>query len=376
MWKLAIAQIKHHKVRSALTVLSIGSAIGIVLILSGFELGLYRQSQYLVQQRGAHLFVTQAGIKNFHVVRSSLAQTVRAKIEAIPGVKLAHPITGLWMIYGTENKKMPIFILVYDTLGGPKQIWQGSFPQDREIVLDLAITRQFGLKPGDIFHVSDFDFRISGITRNNSALFSPVGFISYDSMLDFLFESEIAADISAFPLLSFLLVETDRNVSINNIMKDIEKNIDEVDVFTPEQIIKNDVKVGQDMFGPIMSVLIAIAYIVALLIIAIILYSEVAAHRRQFGILKALGFRLIDLVRAVIYQLSIYLLLAFPLGILLAFCIASGIEYFAPVYLVSVLDMQIITYTLVGTIIMSMAGGLLPLRLINEVDPITAFKVE
>jgi len=68
MWRLALQQILHDRVRSGLTMLAICAAIAVTLILHGFEQGLYVQSKKVVMDRGGQLFLAQAGVANFLAV--------------------------------------------------------------------------------------------------------------------------------------------------------------------------------------------------------------------------------------------------------------------------------------------------------------------
>lgn len=61
---------------------------------------------------------------------------------------------------------------------------------------------------------SVFEFTITGITRGASAYFSAFGFVRFDDLIDFYFESDLAADVSTFPLLSFLLVELEDGAAL------------------------------------------------------------------------------------------------------------------------------------------------------------------
>ncbi|MDH5447352.1 MAG: hypothetical protein OEY52_17525, partial [Gammaproteobacteria bacterium] len=108
MWRLALQQILHDRVRSGLTMLAICAAIAVTLILHGFEQGLYVQSKKVVMDRGGQLFLAQAGVANFLAVRSSIPQLTRAAVEEVEGVVEAHPITGFWVIYGPDGNKFPL----------------------------------------------------------------------------------------------------------------------------------------------------------------------------------------------------------------------------------------------------------------------------
>ena len=174
MLRLAYRQLVLDPVRSTLTVTVVGVVLAVILVLEGFERGLYSQLQRTVLERGADLIVSQAGVSNLLAARSSLPQLSRLEVEAVEGVVEAHPITGLPVIYSHRGYNTPIFLMVYDTLGGPKSIWKGTAVQSgREIVIGSALAEKHDLRPGDRMAISDFDFSVAGITKEASALFTP-----------------------------------------------------------------------------------------------------------------------------------------------------------------------------------------------------------
>lgn len=375
MWRLAIRQLALGKTQSVLIALAIGAAISVILVLRGFEQGLYAQSRAMVMNRKADLFVTQAGVANFVAVRSSLPQLTRQRVEAVAGVAEAHPITMLPVLYGPERAKLPLILIVHDTFGGPTEIVQGRRVRGgRDIVLDAGLSQPFGLREGDPFVVSDFEFRIAGITKGNAALFSPFGFVSYDGMIDLFLESDIAPDISTFPLLSYLLVKLSAGADAGAVARAIEAQVPEVDALSPEQVARSDVALGRELFGPIMGALIALAYVIGVLVIGLIIYADVSNRRRGFAVMKALGFRVSHLLAGISAQTLLLLLAAAPLGVLFAFVLARSIETFAPLYRVDALEPVGLLVTLGGVVLIALAGSLLPMRMIVRTDPVLAFQ--
>lgn len=226
MLRLALRQLSTAPLHAILVVLAISVTIAVTLILRGFEQGLYVQSESVVLDRGGQLLLTQAGVSNFLAVRSSLPQLTRQQVEAVEGVAEAHPVTGFWVIYGPEGNKFPLLLMVYDSLGGPTHLVAGEPIRDgRDVIIDIGLSKRFGLKPGDPLVISDFTFRVAGITSGSSALFSTLAFVTYDGMIDLFLESEIAPDISTFPLLSFLLVETKPVADIGRVRRAIEAQV-------------------------------------------------------------------------------------------------------------------------------------------------------
>lgn len=377
MWQLAYRQLTADPLRAIFTACAVAAAIAVVLVLRGFEQGLYAQLEQAVLSRGAPLFVAQAGVSNFIAVRSSLPQLSRGQVEAVDGVAEAHPLTGFFVTYGPEGNRTPVYLLVHDTLGGPGSIVEGGpIRAARDAVIDAGLAERYALRPGDPLIISDFRFRVAGITRGQSAMLTPFVFIGYDGMIDLFLESEVAPDLSTFPLLSFLLVELAPGAQAEAVAQAIERAVPEADVFTSEQLARNDVELGRELFGPIMGALIALAYLIGVLVVGLIVYADTIARRRAFGVMKALGFRLRHMLATVSAQTLMLLVLAWPLGVGIALTVAEAIESRAPVYRVYVLEPAGLAWAVAGVLAMALAGAALPLRAVARADPTIAFQAE
>lgn len=375
MFALAWRRLRLDPLKTIMTAFAIGAVIAVILVLEGFEQGLYAQLLRMVKNRGGDLIATQAGVSNFIAVRSTLPQLSRRDVEAVKGVLNAYPITAIGLIYEKEGKRTPVYLIVYDVLGGPVEIEEGQkIGGERDIVIDVSLARKHDLKVGDDFIISDFAFRIAGITRDEAAFMMPIAYVSYDGMLDLFFESEIAPDITTFPLLSFLLIEVDPAADREVVAREIEAAVPAVDVFTPEQLAARDVALGRLFFGPVMGLLVAIAYVIGLLVVGLIMYAEVNGELRSYGVLKALGFSHKRLAFAVLVQAVLFVAVSLPIGLLLGQGLAVLIHAFAPLYLIRIFEPFVFVRTILASIIFAVIGALIPLRSIRRVDPMIAFQ--
>lgn len=376
LFKSIIRQITHDSLRTLLTCISIASALALILLLEGFQSGLLIQLRNVALNRGADLIVAQSGVSNFVASRSLLPQLSRERIEAVDGVIEAHPITMVPVIFDKPGyRKSPIFFVVYDTLGGPSKLREGRIStNEREITIDESLAVLYDLKIGDPFIVADFEFRISGIAQQASALFTAFAFITYDDMIDFFFDSDLVGDISNLPLLSYLLVELQAGVDRSAVREAIESAEPEADVFEPAELALNDEALGRTLFGPVIGVLIGAGYLIALLVVGMIAFASVHARLRNFGVKKALGFANRTLALEMVLETIIIVLLSFPLALLLAGLAGLIIEFLVPLYQVPVLELATLLRTLFAALVLAVIGAYLPYRLIARLDPAQVFR--
>jgi len=374
MLLLAIKQLMQDKLKSILTIIALASVIAVIFILEGFEQGQYHQLKQLVLNRNADLIATQTGVKNFIATRSVIPQLARAEVESVTGVVEAHPITALPIIYEKDGRRTPIYVIVYDSLGGPSHLLSGRSEQfGANIVIDMALATKYQLKVGDALIVSDFEFTITGITRE-AAFMMPFAFINYDGMLDLFLESDIAPDLSTFPLLSYLLIDVAPEFSKEHVAIQIEETVANVDVYSTETVAENDEDLGETFFRPIVGVLVSIGYIIGLLVISLIMYSEINNNYKNYAVLKALGFSFGQLVSSVFFLSILLLLLAIPVALIFASLIAALIEMLAPVYLIKYFAMEVVLQTVVASAVFSLLGSLIPLVSVKHADPMMAFQ--
>jgi len=374
MFIFALRQLQLDKVRTLLTGIALSAVVAVILVLNGFEQGQYYQLKQLVLNRHADLVAAQAGVTNFIAVRSSIPQLARAKVEAVEGVVEAHPLTAIPIIYNKDNMLTPVYVLVYDDMGGPSTIVVGhELGKGREIVIDRSLAQKYNIHPGDKFLVTDFEFTVAGIT-NEAAFMMPFAFINYDSMVDLFIESEIAPDLSTFPLLSYMLIELAPGADAAKVAQDIEKAVPSVEVLTAKQLAINDVNLGKVFFKPIMGLLVSIGYIIGMLVVGLIMYADIRHRLRGFAILKALGFSSGKLFVAVLFQSILLLVIAIPLGSLLAYVLGTFIQSAAPVYMIYVFEPVAYSKTVIASFVIATLGAIIPLRLIQRSDPMLAFQ--
>ncbi|MDP7149443.1 MAG: ABC transporter permease [Paracoccaceae bacterium] len=375
MLGLTLRNLWHRPGRAVLIVLAIAGILAEILILEAFMAGTYVQLRHAVLSRGGDVVVAQEGVRNFVAARSVLRQQARAEIEAVTGVAATHPIAVLSLVYEQGEKRMPIIVIVYDDTGGPVRLTDGAPPLgEGEIALDISIAKRFGILPGDTFTVSAYDFAVSGITQGEAAIMTPFAFMSFDTLIDFYFSSDVADDIAAFPLLSFLFVDAAPGVDPAALAAGIEAAVPDSTALLPTDLARNDENLGRELFAPILNVLLGLSYVAGALAIGLFMYAAVRGRLRMLGVMRALGFTLRHLVGATVGEAVLLTALAIPLGTFLALGLSSLIVWLDPVYLLPVTEPDALIRTTGVAIVLSVIGALVPLRALMRLDPATAFR--
>jgi putative ABC transport system permease protein len=372
MIKLVLRQLFFEPANTLITLLALASAIAMIVVLQGFEQGQYEQLRRASLNRGADLIAVQSRVSNFVATRSVIPQLVREKIESTKGVLAVHPLTTLPVVYSKNGLQTPVYLIVFDSAGGPAKLIQGvAKNRGQFIVIDTSLAKKYQLKPGDDFRVSGFDFKISGITQE-AALMMPFAFINYDGLIDLFLESEIAPDLSTFPLLSFMLIDLADRDSLFHIQQTLEQNIPDIDVFTPGALAANDEVLGKAFYEPILGLLISVGFVLGLLLISLLMYTAIHRKQRDFAIMLALGFKPRALLHYTTLLSCTLLFIAFIVSLAIAGIIAFWIESVRPVYYFAVYQPQVLREVGGMVLIFALTGAALPYFSLRGCDPVIA----
>ena len=104
------------------------------------------------------------------------------------------------------------------------------------------------------------------------------------------------------------------------------------------------------------------------------MYADIRSRVKSFAVLKALGFSFNKLFIVVLLQSMLLLLIAIPIGILIAQGLATFIQTLAPVYLIRIFEPLVFIQTLLASLGFAAIGALIPLNTIRRSDPMIAFQ--
>ena len=337
--------------RLLLGTLTVAAVIALILIFEGFRIGLHVQVSAFPRNLPADLVATQAGVSNILGTRSVLPQGARADVEAVPGVREAYPLAGFPVIYSDGKLTSPIYVVAYDTAGGPRHLLAGREIADAdEVVIDAALAAKFHLAPSSRVEFLGHPFTVAGLSADTSNFFDPYVFVR---LVD--------------------LIDLEPGVDRYAVRAAIEQRVSAVDVFTPSELATNDERRVDDFLGPALNVLTTVAFAAGVLVVGLTLYVSVLGRVREFGVMKAIGARPAFLARHVLIEAAVVSTLALVLGIGLAAATAALIHAILPQYLVVPLDLTAVARTATAVTAMAALAVLIPIRRIAVIDPASVF---
>ena len=359
-------QLLAEPAKLAVSVLAIAAAVALVLLLTGLRRGMGEQVT-LFLDRQPPVLVGQAGARNFMAQTSVLPEALGARLERVPGVVTATPISEQFAMLTLHGRRVLPLLVGFDPgeAGGPWSLASGRAPRARgEIVLDRVLAEEHGLAAGSIVSYRGTPLRVVGLSRGTTAWMTPLAFATRRTLNELSRQPRTA---------SFFLVSPRQGVSPAGLAARIERTVPGVSALTREEAAANDRSLFTGAFNGILLAMVTIAFLVAIMVIGLTVYSSTSERGREYATLKAIGLRRGPLLRLAGVQAGVLALAGAALGTGLAFAGLWAAAAVAPKYLIVVTAGSVASMG-VAALLMAVAAALVPARYLARLDPATAFR--
>lgn len=365
---VAVRNLVAERIRLALSVLGVGAAVLLVLMMTGIFVGTTRQvTTYIDHSRNA-VWVMQPGVSQMFKSVSWLPDDDQSRLRAVPEISSAEPILGLPSDFVHNGKHTAFFVVGYDPgtgVGGPWALADGrNIDAPGEIVLDRALARINDIHIGDTVRIVDGDFTVVGLSKQTAAATNFYTFISL---------SDAKRLLRAGNRVSYFLAQPNSGYSDQEVVKAIERDVPGVSALTSARFADNSRDIIVKMIGRPLKTMIAIATLVGTALIGLTMWALAAEQMADFGILRALGVRPAQLIRIVLAQAAIIAALGFVLGAAVAFAAQFLIGDRMGDVAVAITPPMLAAMA-AATALMAALGSLLPLRRVSRIDPVAAFR--
>jgi putative ABC transport system permease protein len=359
-------QLLAEPAKLAVSVLAIAAAVALVLLLTGLRRGMGEQVT-LYLDRQPPVLVGQEGARNFMAQTSVLPEAVGARLERVPGVAAATPISEQFAMLTLHGRRVLPLLVGFDPgkAGGPWSLAAGRAPRAQgEVVLDQVLAEEHRLPVGSIVTYRGRPLRVVGLSRGTTAWMTPLAFATRRTLNELSRQPRTA---------SFFLVSPREGVSPAVLAARIERAIPGVSALTRDEAAANDRSLFTGAFNGILLAMVTIAFAVAIMVIGLTVYSSTSERGREYATLKAIGLRRGALLRLAAAQAGALALAGALLGTGLAFAGLWAAAALAPKYLIVVTAGSIAAMG-AAALLMAVAAALLPARYLARLDPATAFR--
>ncbi len=368
MFTVAYRNLVHHKARLMIAVGGVALALLLILSFDAILAGIQGRIAAYIDQSGADVFVSQSGVRNLHMITSSIPASVPAAVQAQPGVASATPIlyrTDFLLINRKPYAAYVIGLPPEARTGGPRRIVAGTgAPHDGTLVLDRDVAAKAGVGLGDSLSLFGSDFTIAGLSEGLSTTLNSVAFIT---MQDF---AQLRGDGRS---VSFVLATVTPGQSPDAVSQQIERSIPGVTARSRQAFAAGERKVVGDMTTDIVRIMNTIASLIGLAVVAVVIYIATFTRRAEYGVLKAVGARSGYLYRTVLLQSGYCVLGGFIVGLAFTLLLAVLAPRIASTLSLAISGGSLLKVGVLSLVIAGMAS-ILPIWQLARLDPASVFR--
>lgn len=349
-------------VRSLLSVTAIAIQVILVLLIVGLTSGVISEWGKRVEGVGADILVQPPNSSIFFAFSSAVMQESQGEqLEALSGVDVAAPTViltepkNLVMVYGIDYKRFNALSKGFLFRAGR------PFESPDEVIADDIIAQTRRLKVGSQITLLNHAFTVSGIVAHGKGAryFIPIRTAQ-----------EIAGAekrVSMFYVRSKGNTEATRSQIINLMPQSSVRSLSEyVSLMTSSNL---------PQLRPFTRTMVALGIVVSFLVVLLNMHTMVMERTREIGILKALGFSRLDVVRMLLGETLILTLMGTGLGIALTFITQAILKQTSPGLTILISASWILAAVLLA-LVGAAAGAAYPALRAASYDPVVALAYE
>lgn len=368
MLKLMLRQLLHHPVRMLLSMIMIGVALLLGLVIKGLSNGVMQEKIHRTEGIGADLMIQPPHSSYIlglgeNVIPVALAQ----KITGIEGVEAATPTATnisftnrLEAIFGVD---LPSFNRV---TGGFEYLQGGPFSGPYTALVDDIYTRTHHVHMGSKLNILDHTFTVRGVVEHGKGARV---FVPLKTLQDLLAPGKCAVIfVKLAPGGHDGVVEEKLRKFEGGALKDyqITRMRDLATLITPSSFL------GLQQF---LMVIVMFAGVINFLVIFLALYVQVLGQTRELGILRALGASRHYMLKLFLGEACLLCLFGGGLSLVLYFVTKSIVLSIYP-SLHFLLPTESVLWVAVIALASAVLGGAYPAYRASASEPIAALAYE
>ena len=385
---LAWLQLSHQKIRLSVAVLGVAFSIILIFTQLGIRAMLFDGVTLLPEHLNGDLYLLSAYSENIR--SSSFPSVYLYQANAIKGVKDAHPLyvnTGRWvdpklldssqktqqrqssrMQILAFNPTQPVFKIPeinqqLDLLSVP-----GGILYDRQAKSDLGDVPQMLAKKGTVSSIlNNRRVTVIGLFDLGSTFYDEGRAVMSDWNYGQIGRSSDLDNVTVGVLS--LEPGADPQAVTQRIQKTLSKDIK---VLTPAELAQEERKfVAKWPEGKVLNFGVAIGFIVGIIVVYQVIYTDVSEHLPEYATLKAMGYRDFDLSFIVLEESLILAMMGFIPGYLIShgvyYLLAEFVEL--PIKMNLAISLQVFLLDL----FMCAVAGAIAIKKLKTADPADIF---
>ena len=374
MPNLAIKNLLHDRLRSAMTVAGVAFAVTLVFVQVGLFLGILDNASVTIEHIGADLWVTSRNTPNVDFAHGFPEGAVQ-RVRSVEGVERADNLLvqflNLTLPSGAEEGMLVYGLEDFERWGIPWRVESGTLADLRRgdyMFLDASAERRYGpFAVGEYREVMNYRVRIIGRTREaKSFTTSPIGFLDYDLV-------QRLAGERMEGRTTYILVRLQPGADAAAVGEEIRRRLPYNDVYTKAEWATRSRQywVASTGIGLNMYLTVFLGCLVGVVVVAQTLYTSTMEHIKEFGTVKAIGGSNRDIYRILGTQATIAALVGFAVGSAMAAALGPAM---ARIGLQLIVPASLGAAVFVGTLILCLGSAFVSFRKVATIDPALVFR--
>ena len=322
--RLVLENLRHRKVRTGLSALSIGFQVTMILAIVGLSHGMLKDSADRAKGVGADIWVKPPGASIISLSAATLPESSLAEFLKKPHVVRAVgtytvPLSGVSTLTGIDYQE-------FIKLSGPFKFIEGRpFQSKFEVVVDRWYAETYHKGVGDTVRALNLDWRICGVVEPGklARMFAPLATLQ---------------DVMSNPgKVSQALLKLDNPANTRAVITELKTELVDYNIYSVEELVSQFSIENVAGLKAFIYIIIALSIIVGFLVVSLTMYTTVLERTREIGILKALGASPGDIMGLLVRETLLLALAGWISGILLSFIANWAINHFVRASIQSVI---------------------------------------
>lgn len=368
---LGVRMALHSKAKFIGTVLGVTFAVLLANFQLGTLFGLLGKNTLFVDHAGADLWVVPPGT-TYAQPGQRMSTSLLYQAQVTPGVAQASAL----VMAGTSIKKpgggteaVTLIGVDLDTmLGGPFAVVSGTpavlRQADTLFFEDSQRERFGGLNLGSVREVGGHDVVVGGFTW---------GLVPFGPAFTFG-ELDLVRTIVNVPSdqLNFVLIKVTPGYDIETVGRDLQTRVPTATVISRTSFHTKIVStLLRDQLGISFGTSTGFGLVIGFIIVMLSMYSSVLDNLREFGTLKAIGLKNLDLMRLLLVQSLLYAVVGTVVGLGMVAGAAQGIR---SANLALLIPQWLVLLTPIVMMVLCMLASLLALWRVARLEPGMVFR--
>jgi putative ABC transport system permease protein len=350
-----------EKGRFAISVAGVAFAVLLILIVLALYRGFSRSGQTFKELSGDLWVVQQGTTDPFHSL--SLLDSERiASVRETPGVASAIPVLSRQMEFEAGGGRPSARFMALDVSSSTPlsdEMRESYIPAPGRIVIDRTLSRKTGLDTGDTVVISGEALVIDHVRSAGGESFQQFVFMNF---------SDAQRVYGVHDIVNYAMVIVSPGADPRNVAAAISDRDAGVSVFTADGFAKSVRKEINESFLPIITILLAIGFVVGAAVVGLTIYTATIERSREYGVMKAVGGSPSFLYHIVLSQSAMLTASGFVVGLGAAVGVARLAAELVPDFATDFQPGDVAS-VLAAAGLMALVASFVPVRRINGIDP-------